>query len=184
MTQEADERDYMAEIRRVIENERGNHAGDPAPIVAHRIVQFLMDHDPELLTGWLRTNATNFLRDTISQIDRSSRAYNRRIAERAEFGEQVTDGESATTWLNTNFVVDQHGGRLPLRRMQGRHLVYVALGYEQDERTAKFEAAFFRALAKKVQLGRVEDFYDEDAIQRLRRSITGQRRDAQRQRGA
>lgn len=174
----------MAEIRRLIENERGNHAGEPAPIVAQRIVQFLLDRDPELLTGWLRSNAANFVRDTISQIDRSSRAYNRRIAERAQFGEQVTDGESAERWLNVNYVVDQHGGRLPLRRMQGRHLVYVALGYEQDEASAKLEAAFFRALAKKVQLGRVEDFYTEDDILRLRRSITGRRSDAQRQRGA
>lgn len=174
----------MAEIRRLIENERDSHAGMPAPFVAQRIVQHLMDHDPELLTGWLRSNAANFVRDTISQIDRSSRAYNRRMAERAEFGEQVTDTESAERWLNINYVVDQHGGRLPLRRMQGRHLVYVALGYEQDATTAKFEAAFFRALAKKVQLGHVEDFYTEDDILRLRRSITGRRPDTQRERGA
>lgn len=185
MTQGADERDYMAEIRHAIETERKAHEGLPAPIVAQRIVQHLLDHDPELLSGWLQTNAANFVRDTISAIDRSTRAYNRRVAGRAEFAEQVTDGESAIRWLNSNYVVDEHGGRLPLRHMRARHLAYVATGYEQDETTARFEAAFFRAVAKKVGFDEVQDHFTEDAILALRRSIARREQSgAQHQRGA
>lgn len=175
----------MTEIRRMIEVERGSHEGAPAPIVAQRIVQHLIDHDPDLLTGWLQSNAVGFVRDTISAIDRSTRSHNRSMAGRAEFRDQVVDGESAVRWLNTNYVVDEDGGRLPLRHMRGRHLTYVAAGYEQDEATAKLEAAFFRAVAKKVGFDTVEDHFTEHAILALRRSIARRQPDiAQRQRGA
>jgi hypothetical protein len=58
--------------------------------------------------------------------------------------------------------------------MTAADCVYVASGYEASARRARMEAAFHRAVAKKVgPLGRVQDVMDEGTYLRLYQSITG-----------
>lgn len=163
-------RDYVADLRAVIDAEF--HDGDAAPVVAQRIVDKLRATDPDLLTGWLNANAVAFVRDAIAHSERSTRAHNRAVARRGVFSEGAAAGD-VTAFLSTRYVVDGKGHRMALASMKSEHLRYVAAEYDADAKAARFEAAFMRALAKRVGTGTVSDHFTEQQITDLRRSLPG-----------
>lgn len=173
MTKAARDRDYAAELRAAIDQYRHENDGEPPPIMAEKIVRQLYEKDPQLLLGWLELNAVSVMRDVITSIDRSQRGYQRRVAGRAVFAETATNPEGASKWLALYYTVDERSTRLPLRLMRSEHLQYVADGYTADGTTALMEAAFFRAVADRIGEDTVEQHFTEEAILRLRRSITG-----------
>jgi hypothetical protein len=164
-------RDYAAELRAVIDSEYQD--GDAAPIVAARIVDKLRATDPDLLSGWLDAHAMSLLCEEIGRLDRSQRSHARAVASRGAFSQAIRDGDVAG-FLETRYVVDEAKTRLPLSKMTGEHLRYVASGYLATANAARLEAAFFRALAKKVGSGVVADHFTEERIHSLRRSIVGE----------
>ena len=163
-------RDYAAEMRAVIDAEF--HDGDAAPVVAARIVDKLRATDADLLNGWLAANAVSFVRDAIAYGERSARAHNRAVARRGVFADAATGGD-VTSFLSTRYVVDGDGHRMALAAMGGPQLRFVAAEYDADAKAARFEAAFMRALAKKVGGGTVADHFTEQQITDLRRSLPG-----------
>lgn len=160
-------RDYAAEMRAVIDSETAG--GDPAPLVAARIVEKLDAVDPDLLGGWLHLGAVGFIRDTIGYVHRSGRAHARATGSRSVFAEDAAAGD-VSSWLSTRYVVED-GRRPTLAEMTAADLRYVAGQYDQDAREAKTEAAFMRALAKRVGAGRVSDHFTDEQITALRDSL-------------
>lgn len=170
MTAEPIGRDYLAEMRAVIDAELQD--GDSAPAVAGRIVAKLHATDPDLLAGWLDAGAVGWLTEAIGCIDRSARSHARAVSRRSAFGEASGDGDVAG-FLVVRYVVDDAHTRKPLRELTRGELLYVAEAYAAGARAARFEAAFFRALAKRVGDGVVADHFTEAQIAELRRGITG-----------
>ena len=161
-------RDYLADMRAVLDSEA---TGDPAPLVADRVVLKLRATDPDLLAGWLDAQAVAFIRDAIGYADRSTRARNRVVAARSVFADDADRGD-VTRWLSTRYVVED-GRRPTLGEMTAADLRFVARSYDDDAKAARMEAAFMRALAKKVGAGRVSDHFSEDQIAALRSGLGG-----------
>jgi hypothetical protein len=164
------DRDYAGELRNLIEKETKD--GDIAAVVAARIVQHLRDTDPDLLDGWLQGHAVQLVTDVIGTIDRAGRAHVRAVAGRDDFAESVAAGD-VQGFLHTRWVVDEADTRMRLTVMRAPQLRFVARGYRVVSRSAKLEAAFFAALAKKVGAGTVGEHFSEQQIQDLRLSIVG-----------
>jgi hypothetical protein len=167
---ETHERDYAAEMRVILDAEM--QVGDAAPVVAARIVAKLRATDPGLLSGWLDLGATSFVREALGQIDRSARGAARRGIARSAFADAGDRGDVGE-FLAVRYVVDEQQTRKPLGDLLKPELLYVASEYDADAKSARLEAAFFRAIAKQVGTGRVRDRFDEQRIAELRRSITG-----------
>jgi hypothetical protein len=148
------------------------HDGDIAPVVAARIVAKLSATDPELLAGWLQLQAVAMLTEAIGAIDRSARTHARAVASRGAFSDAATAGD-VSGFLATRFVVDEQNTRMALAGMKAEHLRFVAARYSDTAKSARMEAAFFRALAKKVGAGSVGDHFTNAAVDELRRSIVG-----------
>ncbi len=159
-------RDYLADMRAVLESEA---TGDPAPLVAERVVEKLRATDPDLLSGWLDMQVVAFVRDAISYTDRSARAHARIVSQRSVFAADAAAGD-VSRWLSTRYVVED-GRRPTLAEMTAADLRFVAGRYDDDAKAARTEAAFMRALAKRVGSGVVGDHFTEDQIADMRRSL-------------
>lgn len=159
-------RDFLGEMRAVLDSEA---TGDPAPLVAERVVAKLRAVDPDLLAGWLDVQAVAIVRDAIGYIGRSTRTRNRAVGARSVFAEDAERGD-VTRWLSTPYVLAD-GRRPTLAEMTADDLRFVASEYDARAKANRFEAVFMRALAKKVGAGTVADHFTEEQIVALRAGL-------------
>jgi hypothetical protein len=168
-------RDFATEMRALIDAETS--AG---PYVSRHIARDIVDKletaDPELLAGWLHEQAEQLVWGAINYRDRSRRAHARTTGPRSAFAEAAVrhdegDPRAMTGWLGCRYVVAPEGTRKVLADLNRDELIYVARGYEKDSRSLAMEAAFFRALARKVKDGPVSEYFTEDQLLRLRESL-------------
>lgn len=169
-------RDYAAEMRAIIDAETAGAPYVPA-LVAERIVTKLRATDPDLLTGWLDLGAEQFVREAITGRDRSIRGSARRSSSAREFAKAAdqagTTGDVTPLrrFLDCPYPVAADGKRKRLADLGHDDLRFVAGTYGDDARAAKFEAVFFRALARKVRRGTVADHFTEQQLADLRRNL-------------
>src|SRR6185369_7406169 len=147
-------RDYAAEMRAVIDSDT-NHGPYISRVIAREIVEKLEANDSDLLHGWLMAHAEQLIWGAINQRDRSVRGSARTTASRSAFAaaaEEHDEGDSSALghWLGCRYVVDT---------------------YDNRAKANAFEAAFMRALSKKVGRGTVADHFDDEKIAALRRSL-------------
>lgn len=144
--------------------------------VAKEIVQRLQDTDKDLLEGWLMQHAEQLVWQMINERDRSRRAHARAQSSRTAFARAIKaneegDEEPLGTFMMCPYVV-QDGSRRPLADLTRDDLVYVAQQYRLREKSNRFEATFFEALAKKVPDGsRVVDYFTERRLRQLRNEL-------------
>lgn len=167
-------RDYAADMRAVIDAETG-HGPYVSRVVAREIVEKLEANDPDLLSGWLHAQAEQLLWGAINDRDRSRRASARATGSRSAFARAAGnhEGGDATAlghWLSSPYVVED-GTRRALATLTKDDLLFVARSYDDRASANAFEAAFMRALAKKVSGGTVGDHFDEPTIAKLRASL-------------
>jgi hypothetical protein len=166
-------RNYTAEMRALFDAETAS--GEYAvPIVAAHIVEKLRSTDPELLAGWLDANAVSFVGEALRTVEISARGHARAVAKRGVFGKAAKSGEVGG-FLTLSYVVSEDNMRKQLRSMTGTDCSFVAKAYDHNAKTARFEASFFRALAKKVGADTVADHFTEQEISTMRASISGGR---------
>ncbi len=168
-------RDYAAEMRALIDAETG-HGPYVSRVIAREIVEKLEANDPDLLTGWLNAQAEQLVWSAINLRDRSQRASARTTASRSAFASAAKDHETGDStalgrFLGCRYVVED-GTRRVLAELTKADLLFVAEGYESSARESAMEAAFFRAIAKKVRTGCVADHFDEAKLAELRRSLS------------
>lgn len=171
-----EERNYVAEMRAVIDAET---AGGPyeSPVAAQRIVAKLRATDPDLLNGWLDSQAEHFVWQAINDRDRSVRSRVRTQARRTAFANaaeafQSGGGKQAlTSFLRMPFVVED-GTRKALADMTADDLNFAADEYERAEHEAAMNRAFLRALSKKVGDDTVSDHFTEEALARMWSSLS------------
>lgn len=170
-------RDYFAEMNTAIEAAIPE-ADYAAPVVAAQLLDQLRAEDPELLAGWLDLRAPSILADTIARRSNSRRQTARIAAPRRAFAEAArsfTDsGDSAALRpFAAEYVIDEHNTRRSVARMTAADCLFVAGRYEDTAQQAKLEAAFHRAVAKKVGRRTVGEAFTEEQYLMMYRSVTG-----------
>ena len=169
MTQPDDgDRDYNAEMdERIAEATSGS--GWVAAVVAQKLHASLLENDPDLLDGWLNAMAVQMLRRVIGLRTHAERARAKRGARAREFGDAAGDfgsagdddkeaaGERLLGMFAVPYVIDADGTQKRAADMTGTDHLFVAVDKEKSAKTARMEAAFHRAVAKKVGKKRTAD---------------------------
>jgi hypothetical protein len=174
-------RDYADEMRKLIDEYRSQSSYN-ASLAAHEIVNRLMAENQELLDGWLKLHAVQTIRSAMASADAATRAHARgtgssvsvfaEAARRAEEGDPTALKEG---WLQGVYTINAEHDRKALKDMTAEDVLFVASRYEDQSRAAMLEAAFFRALAKKIGMGRVADSFNNTQLAELRQRIVGGR---------
>lgn len=163
-------RDYVAEMRRLIDAETAEGPYIPM-VVAEHVVKKLRVVDPDLLRGWLAAQAVEFLRRMIVERDRSQRGRIARVAKRSEFADAVAaanagDQHGLAGFLDMPYPVGE-GVHKRLAELTAADLRYVADQYDRRASENAMVAAFLRVLAKTVGPGTVGERYTEEQLTRL-----------------
>lgn len=169
------ERNYAAEMRAIIDAETAGTSYS-SPVVAEHIVTKLRATDPDLLDGWLHSQAEFFIRHAINLRDCSTRTHARTAARRQAFGSDAkrhAGGESTAmvAWLNVPFAVED-GTRKRLGDLTADDLTFVADTYDSRARENAMTAAFLRALRKRVGRKTVADHFTDEQLNRMWLSLT------------
>lgn len=170
-------RDFLGDMNELAQGLIGGKEPFIISEVAKDLVGKLRVDDKELLLGWLDTQAENIVGDYLSTLSRSVRARNRMVGARTAFGDVVRrheegDTQVLTTWLSTSFVVSDDHVHKHLGEMDRSDLTFVADTYDRQSRSAAFEAAWFKAIAKKVPANStVGDVFTEEKLVAMRQSI-------------
>lgn len=173
---DAPERDFIAEMRAVIDAETANGPYVSA-VVAEHIVEKLSANDPELLDGWLHVQAVSLIRHAINLMDCSKRSHARTATRRGVFAKAVEEHEKGNAeplvvWLNVPFPVED-GSRKRLAELTAADLKFVAAEYENRAAENALTAAFMRKLAAKVGRGTVADKFTDDQLIAMWNSLSG-----------
>lgn len=166
-------RDYIAEMDAQIDAATQGSDWVPAIVAAKLVVSV----DPDLLDGWLHAIAEHALTDVITKRERSQRATARTRAGSKAFAEArdaLENGDQAAlSMFAVTFAVDEDNTRRRVADMTGKDHLFVAADYERDAKPLLMEAAFHKAVAKKVGSKRTADVFSEAKYDELYRSITG-----------
>ncbi|MEU0847660.1 hypothetical protein ABZ387_06795 [Streptomyces flaveolus] len=171
-------RDYIAEMRLAVDNSIPD--GDyVASVVAADLVDRLRTQDPELLAGWLHLKAPVILADVVARQSNSKRQAARISAPRRAFAEAArsfaTDRDvRVLSPLAAEYVVDEANTRRTVANMTADDCRFVAAKYEDAARISKLEAAFHRAVAKKIGGRMVGEVFTEEQYLEMYRSVTQQ----------
>lgn len=162
--------DAAGTVARLIDEELSKEtvvAADAATIVLERMA---LEHPAEL-NVWLRDRAREMLRSEIGHLIRSRRSTARSGSRARAFGE-ATDSSGGGGLLESWFVVSETYEQKRVADMTGPDHLFVAGGYEATVQSAAMEAAFHRAVAKKVGNKRTGDVLSESQLQRMHKSVT------------
>lgn len=177
------DRDYVAEMdERIAEATKGS--GWVAAVVAQKLHASLLESDPDLLDGWLNAMAVQMLRRVIGLRTHAERAAAKRGARVREFSEAADDFEAADDAEEKDaaagrllgmfampYVIDADGTQKRAADMTGPDHLFVAGDKEKTAKTARMEAAFHRAVAKKVGKKRTADVIPLDQYEAMYLSI-------------
>jgi hypothetical protein len=167
-------RDYVAEVRAIVdtETERGPYVTGQ---VADKVIKWLRHHDPELLQGFLDTQAVQLVCVMIRDRDRSARSHARAVAGRSVFRgalAQFADGDPSALnrWLTMPIVLDGNV-RKPLAELTAEDLNHAADRYHHHAQRNAMMATFLRTLSAKVSDGTVADYYTDEQLATMWRSL-------------
>lgn len=170
-------RDYGKDIKEAIERAIPNLGTYTSRGVAHEIVAYLREHDPELLAGWLDSRADHFLAMEINIHDVKSRSRMRTtarsvFADAAKLHDQGNPVPLMMSLMNAPYVVSRDGTRKKLAAMTAEDLNFAAAAYGGRAKRNAFEATFLKALARKIGDGIVGDYFTELQLAEMRESLT------------
>lgn len=168
-------RDFAGEMRAVIDAEA---TGTYVPTtVAANIVEKLRATNPDLLAGWLDAQAETFIRQAINNRDNSQRTAARHHRPRSVFAEDAAATEAGEPdrmvgWLTTRFTVED-GSRKPLAEMGKGEVLFAADTYVARAEENRLQAAFLKAVARKVKSGVVADHFTDEQLSTMWNSLSG-----------
>jgi predicted ferric reductase len=171
----SNDRDFNAEMNAFIDEVLGV-APFVAAVAAEKTVAKLREQDVELLTGWLDTNAEQFIREEITARDRAVRRHIRQSANTRRFADAADshdegDDTPLSQFLTMPLTVED-GLRKRLTDMNAADLQFSAEHYRQRETDNRMMKVFLLALKKKVGKQTVGDVFDETTLAAMWRSIT------------
>lgn len=172
-------RDFATDMRRLIDKERTGNGSYNASVMAHEIANRLLSEDRELLYGWLEAHAVPTIRAAIVAIDAASRSYARKDNVTSLFAEAARQAEGGNQeplrqgFLQAVYVINGENDRKALKDMTAQDVLFVAASYEDRAKSAMLEAAFLRAVAKKIGHGRVADKFTNIQLAELHLRLKG-----------
>lgn len=158
------ERDYEAEMGAFLDQSIPK-ADYVAPILAEKLVRQLRSKNPTLLSGYLNLRAVSIVTELIGLRDRHERRQNRN---------RMTRNAIESGSFSVVLTVDANNTRRRVADMTGADFRFVANGYSRDSKVAAMYAAFYRAVAKRIDGRRCADVMTEQQYDTLYRSITGE----------
>lgn len=172
------DRDFIAEMQQAVEDAipEGDYV---ASVVAADLVDRLRAEDPDLLAGWLHLKAPVILANVVARRSNSRRQAARIGAPRRAFAEAArsfaSDGDvRVLSPFAAEYVVDEENTRRTVAHMTADDCRFVAARYEESARISKLEAAFHRAVAKKIGARSVGEVFTEEQYLEMYRSVTQQ----------
>lgn len=166
------DRDYVAEMRSLIDSRTTDPDGYVAIEVAKGIVEELRDTDPDLLSGWLDMQAEQFIRAAIAKRDHSLRSHRAATRHASVFGEAMDEAVKTgnTTvlhgYLTMPFTLSEDV-RKPLGALTHDDLVFVRDDYTKRANENKMWASIMDKLAEKVTVGVVADHFTEAQLENV-----------------
>jgi hypothetical protein len=168
-------RDYTAEMRAIIDELAvGEYI---PPVLAANIVSKLRVQDPELLEGWLHSNAVQFVRNAINARDSAIRSHNRTFLGRTKFAAAAKKFEAGDPTELYGFMAEVYsmpnGAKKQLSKLNHGELLYAAGTYAIRERQNGLKRAFLTALAEQVTDSNVVgDVFSEEQLAEMWSSIS------------
>lgn len=168
-------RDYEGEFRAFAKSRIPAH-DYVAALVAKDIITELEERDPDLLRGWIDWRIQNTVTDYVQKMSVATRASSRFHDPRRLFREaadefaETRDARVLKTF-EAEYVVDDTNMRRRVRDLTPDDCRYISDSYRRSAHTATLEAAFFRALRKRLmESGRatVSDLFTPDEYDRMR----------------
>lgn len=175
-------RDYRADFQAFVDQRMPS--GDYVlPVFAAELVAELRKAEPALLRGWLDANAAQFVTQVLGDQARSERGRRASDAPRSAFADAADrfagGDEDALKAFDLHFVVSDDMLRRRLGDMTKADHLFVAGEHVKRSNAALFEAAFHKAVAKRIPDGKTtQDVLTEDEYLRLRSSIRAPKRSA------
>lgn len=165
-------RDFVGEMRAVIDAATSGQDSYVAGVVAMEIVDKLRATDAELLHGWLDAQAVQFIREAIGARDRSIRSRGQRFARARDFGAAMErfdggDGDALTSYMTTFHFTVEGNERKALGKLTHDDLLYARDDYQGRADENLFYVAVLGALAEQVTDGVVEDHFTEAQLQNM-----------------
>ena len=159
------ERDYSTEIYSLARVFLTGNTG-PNGITAEEMVQSLREQDPDLLTGWMETNAVAIMTDFLNRVDRADRVRARYGAKGRSFADAVLRFEAgdkqALDVFRTVHVIG--GRRVEVGKMTRSDHQMIAARYTRSAARQKFLAQVHNAIAQRLQPGQsTEDVFTPEA---------------------
>lgn len=152
--------------------------GTTTSVVAAEIASKLRAEDPDLLSGWLDLNAEQFITRFLGDQARSRRSHAVSSRPRSAFAraaERFASGDREplySIFSDTTFVVDEEKTHKSVGSMTKADHLFVSNDYGQQAAPLLFEAAFHKAVAKRIPNGKTTaDVMSEEDYVRLRSSI-------------
>lgn len=169
--------DLAREVRAIVDEEI-DRAGETyvAGVVAQKVVNRLRQEDPELLTKYLDQHAVTIITQMVGSISRAQRTYARANSGKQVFSKALARQEAGepralSAWLDTMYVVTTDDQRKRLRDMDRQDLEYAITDYTNRARSNALQAAFLRALVKKIGARTVGEVYSDEELSRMWNSI-------------
>lgn len=135
-----------------------------APVEAQNLAARIDDTE---FAEWCVANKAVIIGRFMGDVLRSERAVNAHARKRTAFSDAVAEGDMSV--FADTFVVSEDLTRKRFGDMVRADCLFVAAQYESTSNAALMEAAFHRAVAKKLTGGRtVSDVFDESTISQLR----------------
>jgi hypothetical protein len=165
-------RDFNAEFQKYVDAHPLD--GITTAVAASQIVTELRDKDADLLIGWLDENAEHFITRFLGDRARTQRSFKASSGPRSAFSDAAErferDGDRAV--FDGMFVIDGAKTWRRLGDMSKDDHLFVASEHEDRSKVALFEAAFHRAVAKRIPKGKTtQDVMSEEEYLKLRGSI-------------
>ncbi len=144
------------------------------PVEAAKFVAQLREQDPHALSAWLDDHAESIVSERMRKLLTSDRARAQRRGAAREFAtnaERAEAGENPARPSLAWFVVDESHTRRRLRDMTYADLDFAASDYEVLSKSNAFEAAYLRAVQKRLPKNNtkvVSDVLSDDLLSALR----------------
>lgn len=174
-----EERDFLAEMDTLIA-EATSGSGWVAGVVAEKLYNQLVEKDTDLLDGWLDLMAKDTLRRAISGREHARRTRERNAAEPGRFSDAAREfakgndegGNALLGMFSVTHVVSDENLRKRAGEMTGADHLFVAGTYQDRGKRAMMEAAFHRAIAKRVKDQRTDEVFGLEEYEAMHRSLT------------
>jgi hypothetical protein len=141
------------------------------PVEAAKLVAQAREQYPGELAAWLDENAAAFVGERMARATRSERSIAQRRHSPRAFAEAAGDTEAVVAFLDVRYVVDDMFTRRRLRDMTHADLIFVIADYDAQSAKNANEAAFLRAVAKRVpKQKKVGDVLTDEQLRALRQA--------------